>query len=139
VKIVLADEVYVDRTNLPPSMVARLVRLAAFQNPEFYRAQAMHLPTYGKPRIISCAMLHSRHVALPRGCLDETVELLWSHAIEPIIEDHRDSGSPLAARFLGMLRPEQAVAFDTLAPHDFGVLAATTAFGKTVVAAALIA
>ncbi|MBN4683497.1 DEAD/DEAH box helicase family protein, partial [Pandoraea nosoerga] len=29
--------------------------------------------------------------------------------------------------------------FDTLAPHDTGVLAATTAFGKTVVAAALIA
>jgi len=139
VKIVLADEVYIDRTNLPPSMVARLIRLAAFQNPEFYRAQAMRLPTYGKPRIISCAVLHPRHVALPRGCLDETAELLRSHGVEPSVEDHRESGSPLTARFLGVLREEQAVAFDALAPHDFGVLAATTAFGKTVIAAALVA
>jgi hypothetical protein len=53
VKIVLSDDIYIDRTALPPSMVARLIRLAAFQNPEFYRAQAMRLPTFGKPRIIS--------------------------------------------------------------------------------------
>ena len=51
----LADQLYLDRTELPPAMVARLVRVAAFQNPEFYRAQAMRLPTFGKPRIISCA------------------------------------------------------------------------------------
>ena len=92
VKIVLADDVYVDRSNLPPSMVARLVRLAAFQNPEFYRAQAMRLPTYGKPRIISCATLHPQHIALPRGCLDEIGELLRSHGIEPMVEDHREFG-----------------------------------------------
>jgi hypothetical protein len=33
-------------------------------------------PTYGKSRIISCAELHPRHVALPRGCLDEAIELI---------------------------------------------------------------
>ena len=57
VKIVLSDDIYIDRTALPPPMVAVLIRLAAFQNPEFYRAQAMRLPTFGKPRIISCASL----------------------------------------------------------------------------------
>jgi len=76
VEIVLAEQVYINRTQLPSSMVAQLVRIAAFQNPEFYRAQAMRLPTYGKPRIISCAELHARHVGLPRGCLDEARELL---------------------------------------------------------------
>ncbi len=39
----------------------------------------------------------------------------------------------------GELRPEQKVAADALLKHDTGVLAATTAFGKTVVAAWLIA
>jgi len=48
-----------------------LLRLAAFQNPEFYRAQSMRLPTYDKPRIIACAEDHPKHFALPRGCLDE--------------------------------------------------------------------
>jgi hypothetical protein len=64
-------QLYVDRAGLPPATVARFIRLAAFQTPEFYRAQAMRLPTYGKPRIISCAELYPRHVGLPRGCLDE--------------------------------------------------------------------
>jgi superfamily II DNA or RNA helicase len=136
---VLADGIYLDRSELPPAMVARLVRLAAFQNPEFYRAQAMRLPTFGKPRILSCAELHPRHLALPRGCLDEVQELLRSHGIDVNIIDHRESGTALAARFLGTLRQGQAAAVEALAAHDCGVLAATTAFGKTVVAAALIA
>ncbi len=139
VRVVMADGLYVDRTALPPSMVARLLRLAAFQNPEFYRAQAMRMPTYGKPRIVSCAELHSKQVQLPRGCLDEALELLRGHKVEPEIEDLRESGAPLDCRFLGTLRPEQKIAVGALAVHDTGVLAATTAFGKTVVAAALIA
>src|SRR3954451_13627888 len=81
VGVVLADGLYVDRSGLPPPLVARLVRLAAFQNPEFYRAQAMRLSTFGKPRVASCAELHPRHVALPRGCLDEALELFHSHGI----------------------------------------------------------
>jgi len=35
-------------------MLNRLLRVAAFQNPEFYKAQAMRLPTYAKPRVIAC-------------------------------------------------------------------------------------
>src|SRR5690242_7150989 len=139
VGVVLADDVYIERSELPASIVARLVRLAAFQNPEFYRAQAMRLSTRGKPRIVSCAAFHARHVALPRGCLDEALQLLRDHSIEIDFEDHRDAGTPLSATFLGTLREEQQHAFDALVPHDCGVLAATTAFGKTVVAAALIA
>ena len=57
------------------------------------------------------------------------------------MRDLRTTGNPLPpeTRFLGVLRGPQIKAFDVLAPHDHGVLAATTAFGKTVVAAALIA
>jgi hypothetical protein len=139
VKIVLSDDIYIDRAALPPSMVAALIRLAAFQNPEFYRAQAMRLPTFGKPRIISCASLHRNHLALPRGCFEETLELLRSHGIEVDIEDLRETGAKLDYRFLGTLRDDQRSAFDALSRHDCGVLAATTAFGKTVVAAALVA
>ena len=139
VKIVLSDDIYIDRTALPPSMVARLIRLAAFQNPEFYRAQAMRLSTFGKPRIISCALLHRNHVALPRGSLEEAIDLLSSHNVEMDIDDMREHGAELDCRFLGILRDEQQSAVDAMSKHDFGVLAATTAFGKTIVAAALIA
>ncbi len=139
--IVVADQLYIDRTDLPPAMTARLIRLAAFQNPEFYRAQSMRFPTFGKPRIISCAELHPRHVGLPRGCLDEAVELIRGEGAEVELDDQRPIGNPLPSRvqFQGALHSPQVKAFDALAPHEYGVLAATTAFGKTVVAAALIA
>jgi superfamily II DNA or RNA helicase len=141
VRVVVADQLYIDRTHLPSAITARLIRLAAFQNPEFYRAQSMRMSTFGKPRIISCAELHERHVGLPRGCLQEAIELLEVHNAKVLVDDQRATGAPLPAglRFQGVLRDPQARAFDAMAPHDCGVLAATTAFGKTVVAAALIA
>jgi superfamily II DNA or RNA helicase len=139
IDVVLGDQVYVDRTGLPSTMVAQLVRIAAFQNPEFYRAQAMRLPTFGKPRIISCAELHPRHVGLPRGCLDEAIELLRSNGANAQFKDERHAGRPLDLQFLGTLHDVQAAAVAAIEPHDYGVLAATTAFGKTVVGARMIA
>ncbi len=140
VKVTVADQVYVDRAELPSAAVARLMRLAAFPNPEFYRAQAMRFPTFGKPRIVSCAELHPLHIALPRGCFDEAIGFLSEHGASVDVDDLRVSGTPLpeTVRFRGKLRQQQSIAFDALAKHDNGVLAATTAFGKTVVASALI-
>jgi len=139
VHIVLGNQIYVDRRDLPPALVNRITRLAAFQNPEFYAAQAMRLPTFGKPRIISCAELFAKHVALPRGCLDDLRGLLGEIGVSPQIRDEREPGTPLVTRFLGELTPEQGAAVAKLLQHDIGVLAATTAFGKTVVAAKMIA
>ncbi len=138
-EIVLGNQIYVDRSQLPPALVTRLLRLAAFQNPEFYAAQAMRMPTFGKPRIISCAELFSRHIALPRGCLDAVLTLLDALGITVALRDERNQGAPIGLRFLGELTPEQEAAAADLLRHDTGVLAATTAFGKTVVAAQLIA
>ncbi|MGD1083726.1 MAG: DEAD/DEAH box helicase family protein [Verrucomicrobiota bacterium] len=138
-EIILGDQIYVAKENLAPGLRNRLLRLAAFQNPEFYRAQAMRLPTYNKPRIVSCAEDHPRHFALPRGCLDEVREVLGSLHIQPVLRDERRIGTPLKVAFHGALRPDQQAAAGALLAHDTGVLAATTAFGKTVVAAWLIA
>jgi superfamily II DNA or RNA helicase len=138
-ELVLGDQIYVAKENLVPGLRNRLLHLAAFQNPEFYRAQAMRLPTYKKPRIIACAEDHPKHFALPRGCLDDAMELLKALKIQPILRDERFPGTPLEVCFRGTLRAEQEVAAAALLRHDTGVLAATTAFGKTVVAAWLIA
>ena len=45
VQVVRANLVYVEKKDLPPAMLNRVLRLAAFQNPEFYKAQAMRLST----------------------------------------------------------------------------------------------
>lgn len=135
----LSDRIYVERQGLTASLLNRLVRLAAFQNPQFYTAQTMRMNTFGLPRIISCAEIVADTVALPRGCLEELQALLTAAGIRLQVQDDRNGGSPLQAAFVGALRPEQQAAAQALLRHDTGVLAATTAFGKTVLAAWLIA
>jgi len=138
-ELALADQIYIAKQDLPPALRNRLIRLAAFQNPEFYRAQAMRLPTYDKPRVIACAEDCTQHIGLPRGCLEETEGLLKGLGIRPVVCDKRFSGRPLAVRFQGELRAEQQPAAQAVLAHETGVLSATTAFGKTVIAAWLIA
>lgn len=139
VQIVQANLLYVEKQGLPSAMLNRLLRLAAFQNPEFYRAQAMRLPTYAKPRVIACGQDFLKHIAVPRGCLTDVRALLRAHHIEPEVRDERFAGAPIDAEFNGQLRPAQEDAAKEIVAHDEGILCAPTAFGKTAVAAWLIA
>lgn len=139
IELVLSNQIYVPKSDLTPSLRNRLICLAAFQNPEFYQAQAMRLSTYGKPRIISCSEDFPKHLALPRGCLDELLDLFQSLKVEVKLADERHYGTPLDLQFHGELHSEQQQAADTLLEYKTGVLAASTAFGKTVVAAYIIA
>lgn len=139
VRLVRSNLVFVETEGLPSAMLNRLHRLAAFQNPEFYRAQAMRMSTFDKPRVIRCAEEFPKHVALPRGCLGEIIALLESHKVALDLDDQRFVGLPLDVTFHGQLRPDQQAAASDMLAHDDGILSATTAFGKTVVAAWLIA
>ena len=139
VRVVRSNLIYVEKDGLPSAILNRLHRLAAFQNPEFYRAQAMRLFTFGKPRVIRCAEEFPKQVALPRGCLGEITGLLESHKVCVELDDQRFAGQPIDVKFHGQLRPDQQAAANAMLTHDDGILSATTAFGKTVVAAWLIA
>jgi superfamily II DNA or RNA helicase/very-short-patch-repair endonuclease len=138
-ELVLGNQIYIAKEGLNPGLRNRLLRLAAFQNPEFYRSQAMRLSTYNKPRVIGCAEDLPHYIGLPRGCLDDVRKVLTELGVGIGICDERHDGSSLEVTFQGELRPEQKTAADAILRHETGVLAATTAFGKTVVAAWLIA
>jgi superfamily II DNA or RNA helicase/very-short-patch-repair endonuclease len=138
-ELVLGNQIYIPKQELHPGLRNRLLRLAAFQNPEFYKAQAMRLSTYNKPRVIGCAEDLPHHIGLPRGCLDDVRKTLTDLGIRMTVRDERRDGSQLEVKFQGELRREQKAAADAMLRHEVGVLAATTAFGKTVVAAWLIA
>src|SRR5258708_20002973 len=97
----------------------------------------MRLSTYDKPRIIQCAEDFPRHIALPRGCLNDVEQLLRKLKIKVVLRDERCPGSQLDVSFRGTLRSEQQAAADAMLAHDTGVLAATTAFGKPVLAPCL--
>ncbi len=137
--LVLANQIFISKADLPQPLANRLIRLAAFQNPEFYKAQAMRLPVWNKPRIIGCADNYPQHIGLPRGCLDAVLDLLQDNDIRPAFRDERLPGRKVVAKFTGALRKDQKIAVREMLKHEIGVLCAPTAFGKTVTAAALIA
>lgn len=124
VKIVHSNMVFVEKAGLPPAFINRLIRLAAFQNPEFYKAQAMRLPTFNKPRIISCANGFKQYIGLPRGYIYQVLALLKEHKIEPVLHEERCIGESIEPSFHGKLRPRQNAAFDALKVHDTGLLCA---------------
>jgi superfamily II DNA or RNA helicase len=139
VHAVLAQRLFVDKTDLPSPLLNQIKRLAAFQNPEFYKKQSMRLSTALTPRVISCAEEFSKHIVIPRGCQDELVGLLEQYGCTLAIDDQRHSGKPLDVRFNGKLTAIQKQAADALRKHETGVLVAPPGVGKTVVGTWLIA
>ena len=130
---------YIPKAGLPQKIMNKLKRLACFKNPEFYKAQGMRMSTYGKPHIISLAAEDEHYLMLPRGCRESLETFLTEHGGNYSIEDKRISGRAIDVVFNGELRSDQQNAVETLLRYDTGVLAATTAFGKTITAIGLIA
>ncbi len=97
--IVIENQLYFQKDQLTPQFRNKLIRIAAFQNPEFYRAQAMRLPVNRIPRIISCYEEFPEHIGLPRGCAEDISSLLLSHKIPFRINDKRNVGDKVESIF----------------------------------------
>lgn len=139
VEITLADGLYIPIEGFSNRAQNQLKRIAAFRNPLFYRSQAMRLPVWNIPRVICCAEYRGNFLVLPRGCFDDAMNWMLENCVSVDLHDERCGGRSICISFNGELREEQAAAFEALSAHDTGVLSATTALGKTVIGAALIA
>jgi superfamily II DNA or RNA helicase len=138
VQAVLAQRLFVAKEGLPSALLDAMQRLAAFQNPEFYKKQKMRLSTAGTPRVIACAEELSHHLSLPRGCMEAVKELLEEHGVVLEVEDQRHGGDRLELDFQGTLTPVQEEAAKKVLEHDTGVFVAPPGTGKTVLGTYLI-
>jgi len=139
VKAVLAQRLFIEKTGLPAALLNQLKRLAAFQNPEFYKKQRMRLSTAMTPRVINCAEDLAHYIALPRGCVFETKQLLEEHGVALTNDDQRHGGAPLELKFNGELTTIQKEASRAILEHDTGVFVGPPGIGKTVLGTYLIA
>lgn len=139
VEIIKADKLYIPLKAVSAKVLNHLKRIAAFKNPEFYSKQALRLSTYAIPRIISCFDITNEYLAMPRGCEDATRSFLNDNAVTYTITDKTNHGNKISVSFQGEEREEQLEAINALLPYTNVILHATTAFGKTVTAAAIIA
>jgi superfamily II DNA or RNA helicase len=138
-KLVLSNMLYIDKQGLTSAQINDFIQTAAFQNPEFYKAQAMRLSTKGIPRIINCSEDFASYLALPRGCYEQINQILLSNGVEIELIDESTEGISIDVSFNGELKEQQIQVVNELIKDDRGVLSATTAFGKTVIGIWMIA
>ncbi len=138
-EIVKANMLFVPKNGFSLKALNRIKRLAAFKNPEFYKAQAMRLSTFNKPRVISCADETRDYICLPRGCEQDLQNLLDEIKVTFTWVDKTNPGETIDVTFYGELREEQPFAVANMLANNDGVLCGTTAFGKTVAAIKIIA
>ncbi len=139
VNAVLAQRLFVAKSGLAPTHLNQIKRLAAFQNPEFYKKQNLRLSTALTPRVVACAEDLTEHVAIPRGCRTELEQILREHGSTLLVEDQRCAGKPLDVTFGGQLTAIQKKAARSLLREAIGVLVAPPGVGKTVIGTYLIA
>lgn len=139
VNTVRANLFYVEKKGLPRRLQSQLSAIAAFGNPEFYKAQRQRRPVWNIPRVIACSEDFPEHIGLPRGCENDAMELIRSAGAHVEVEDRRTVGKEISVSFTGRLSPEQSEAVESMLSYDYGVLCAPTGFGKTVAAASIIA
>lgn len=139
IEIVKANMLFIPKRGVSQKALNQIKRLAAFKNPEFYKAQALRLPTFDKPRIISCSEETSEYICLPRGC-EKDIKVLFDEMKTKVSwTDKTNHGRRINVEFNGNLRNEQPLAVEKLLEYDNGILCGTTAFGKTIAAIKLIA
>lgn len=139
ISLTRANMLYIPLSCISAKVINYFKRMAAFHNPEFYAKQGLRLSTYDTTRIVSCSELTDDYLALPRGCEDDVVNIFEANNVECFIDDKTCHGRIINVSFKGELRKEQQQALSNMLSHPVGTLSATTAFGKTVFAIAMIA
>ena len=140
ISITLSNGIYVDSLNLKPSIQNKIRRMAAFRNPVFHKNRAIGTSNFDTASWIYLGRDHpGGYIEIPRGLLESLTERIEEAGIPYEVTDERQSGRSINVSFKGELREEQVPACMEMLKYDTGILHAATAFGKTVVAAAMIA
>lgn len=139
ITIIEKNGLYLNKHEIPSQLMYEILNLSSLKNPEFFKVQAKRLSTHGIPRNINCHEETVDYIILPRGCKEALNKVLENKGITPLFDDQTQLGKTITSNFIGVLKPEQQVAVEKLLENPIGILSAATGFGKTVVAASLIA
>jgi len=139
IQIVMYDGIYIEREHLSKAVLNELIRFASFYNPEYFILQKLRKSTYKTPRIISLYEINDRYLILPRGLYRKVKDFFNSYNCRILLEDRRFLKKTHEFKISIKLKKEQIKAVSTILNKDYALLIASPGFGKTVVAAAIIA
>lgn len=84
-KIVLANQIFIEKENVKSRMQNQIRRMAAYSNPEFYKNQAMGFSTQGMTRIVYCGSDTADYICIPIQEFLVRLLLLVKQQLEPIL------------------------------------------------------
>jgi superfamily II DNA or RNA helicase len=139
IRCVRGARLSLERSGLPPSLLARIKHLVSLHNPEFHKRQKLRLSVYGAPRFVRCYEEDLTHLHLPRGVLGPLETVVREAGSRLDVEEARTLPGRVALRLDESLSPIQEAAVREVLRHDEGVLVAPPGSGKTRMACAVIA
>lgn len=131
----LGGEIKIEKNSITRSEFMQIAFMATFGNPEFTIRQNMRATTWNTPRYITGANEDDEFLYIPRGLLGQMEDKV-KHLD---VKDELSDGQSVEVEFKGILRDDQLKAVEAMMSNSIGILSASTGFGKTIVAADLIA
>jgi superfamily II DNA or RNA helicase len=129
----------IEKSGLPPALLAAFKHLASLHNPEFYEKERLRFSTWNTPRFVRCYHETIDRLLLPRGVRQKASAIATDSGSRIAVQDDRPDPGEVDFHLISQLTAVQDVAFRAMSRDDDGVLVAPPGAGKTVIACTLIA
>ncbi|MFZ2446390.1 MAG: DEAD/DEAH box helicase family protein [Syntrophobacteraceae bacterium] len=137
--ILLAEWIKVPMDGLPPMLDRKLHERLVFTNPDYELRHNRGEWIGNIPSQIVCLKQKGRNYLLPRGFLEQFIDLCKRFQVPHRIVDRRRYLDPAPIEFHGQLKSYQQDAAEAVLEHDCGTLVGGHKSGKTVIALYTIA
>lgn len=138
VNIVVAERIKVSSAALPYTVRKKLAERLVFTNPEYELRESRGEWLGNVPPQIRCLYEQRRHYYIPRGFLNQLLDLCERFGVKYRLIDRRRTLEPVEFEFHGVLKDYQRLAFDVMTARDHGTLVGDAKSGKTVIALYMI-
>ncbi|MGC8494089.1 MAG: DEAD/DEAH box helicase [Syntrophobacteraceae bacterium] len=134
INVLLAEWIKLPMDGLPPVLEKKLHERLVFTNPEYELRHNRGEWLGNIPAQISCIKQKGRNYLIPRGFLDQFVDLCKKYQVSYRLVDRRRHFDPIDLEFHGELKVYQQSAAEAVLEHDFASLVGGHKSGKTVIA-----
>lgn len=137
--ILLAEWVKIPSEGLSPMLERKLHERLVFTNPDYEMRHSRGEWIGNIPPQINCLRQKGRNYLIPRGFLDQFLDLCKRYQQPYRLVDRRRSFDPLPIEFHGELKSYQQDAAEAVLDKDFATLVGGHKSGKTVIALYILA
>jgi len=139
INVLLSEWIKIPVEGLPPILEKKLYERLVFTNPDYESRHNRGEWLGNVPAQINCLKQKGRNYLIPRGFLDQFVELCKRYQVPYRLVDRRRYFEPAPIEFHGELKDYQQEAAEAVLEHDCSTIVGGHKSGKTVIALYTIA